>query len=212
MLNWGNLVPIYVHLRAQLPVHLQVQQIQSYLHYVQRKSKLNTEHDMKLTNNWRDIAVYIGSNALVNRLMIGDHGANSWFCHKRCSNNLYSRFTKKQKEECKGKIDIDHVKEAAWDNVIASMNETLPSVAKDTAQKMKFSNKDFLSKWDQIRRKLRIWSHLVKKSLMENFIFRAVGRFWFDLRELENIYLDLSHISWFLRVPDFHRKPYYTIW
>ena len=187
MLNWGNLVPIYVHLRAQLPVHLQVQQIQSY---------------------WRDIAVYIGSNALVNRLMIGDHGANSWFCHKRCSNNLYSRFTKKQKEECKGKIDIDHVKEAAWDNVIASMNETLPSVAKDTAQKMKFSNKDFLSKCDQIRRKLRIWSHLVKKSLMENFIFRAVGRFWFDLRELENIYLDLSHISWFLRVPDFHRKPY----
>ena len=60
---------------------------------------------------------------------------------------------------------------------------------------MKFSNKDFLSKCDQIRRKLRIWSHLVKKSLMENFIFRAVGRFWFDLRELENIYLDLSHIS-----------------
>ena len=71
-------------------------------------------------------------------VMIGDHGANSWFCHKRCSNNLYSRFIKKQKEECKGKIDIDHVKEAAWDNVIASMNETLPSVAKDTAQKMKF--------------------------------------------------------------------------
>ena len=70
-------MPIYVHLRAQLPVHLQVQQIKSYLHYVQRKSKLNTEHDMKLTNNWRDIAVYIGSNALVNRLMIGDHGANS---------------------------------------------------------------------------------------------------------------------------------------
>ena len=27
---------------------------------------------------------------------------------------------------------------------------------------------------DQIRRKLRIWSHLLKKSLMENFIFRRV--------------------------------------
>ena len=29
----------------------------------------------------------------------------------------------------------------------------------DTAQKMKFSIKDFFSKCDQIRRKLRIWSH-----------------------------------------------------
>ena len=36
---------------------------------------------------------------------------------------------------------------------------------------MKFSIKDFFSKCDQIRRKLRIWSHLLKKSLMENFIF-----------------------------------------
>ena len=40
-----------------------------------------------------------------------------------------------------------------------------------TAQKMKFSIKDFFSKWDQIRSFLRIWSHLLKKSLMENFIF-----------------------------------------
>ena len=30
---------------------------------------------------------------------------------------------------------------------------------------MKFSIKDFFSKCDQIRRKLRIWSHLLKKSL-----------------------------------------------
>ena len=38
------------------------------------------------------------------------------------------------------------------------------------AQKMNISIKDFFSKFDKIRRKLRIWSHLVKKSLMENFI------------------------------------------
>ena len=31
--------------------------------------------------------------------------------------------------------------------------------------------KDFFSKCDQIRSFLRIWSHLLKKSLMENFIF-----------------------------------------
>ena len=41
-------------------------------------------------------------------------------------------------------------------------------------KKMKFSIKYFFSKCDQIRRKLQIWSHLVKKSLMENFIFCAV--------------------------------------
>ena len=40
---------------------------------------------------------------------------------------------------------------------------------------MKFSIKDFFSKCDQIHRKLRIWLHLLKKSLMENFIFCAVS-------------------------------------
>ena len=34
-----------------------------------------------------------------------------------------------------------------------------------TARKTKFSIKDFFSKYDQIRKKLRIWSHLLKKSL-----------------------------------------------
>ena len=40
-----------------------------------------------------------------------------------------------------------------------------------TAQKMKFSTKDFFSKCDQIRRKLRMWSQLMNDSLVENFIF-----------------------------------------
>ena len=34
--------------------------------------------------------------------------------------------------------------------------------------------KDFFSKCDQIRNFLRIWSHLLKKCLMENFIFCAL--------------------------------------
>ena len=46
-----------------------------------------------------------------------------------------------------------------------------------TSQKMKFSDKHFFSKCDQILRKLRIWSHLLKKSFMENFIFCAVCSF-----------------------------------
>ena len=40
-----------------------------------------------------------------------------------------------------------------------------------TAQKMKFSTKNFFSKCDQIRSYLWIWPHLLNKSLMENFIF-----------------------------------------
>ena len=39
------------------------------------------------------------------------------------------------------------------------------------AQKMKFSIKS-----DHIRSFLQIWSHLMKKSLMENFIFGVVTR------------------------------------
>ena len=39
---------------------------------------------------------------------------------------------------------------------------------------MKFSIKDFFSKCDKIRRKLRIWSHLQKKPSIEDYIFCAV--------------------------------------
>ena len=42
-----------------------------------------------------------------------------------------------------------------------------------TSQKIKFSIKDLSSKCEQIRNFRRIWSHLVEKSLMENFIFCA---------------------------------------
>ena len=44
----------------------------------------------------------------------------------------------------------------------------------DSTQKMKFSIKDFFSKCDQICIFQQILSHLLKKFLMENFIFRVV--------------------------------------
>ena len=43
-----------------------------------------------------------------------------------------------------------------------------------TAQEVKFSIQDFFSKCEQIRIFLWIWPHLLKNSLMENFIFCAV--------------------------------------
>ena len=42
------------------------------------------------------------------------------------------------------------------------------------AQKIKRSIEYFFSECDQVRRKLHIWSHLLKKSLMQNFVFFAV--------------------------------------
>ena len=54
------------------------------------------------------------------------------------------------------------------------MNNDANIVKESTSQKMKFSIKDFISKCDRIRRKQHIWSHLLKKSLMGNFIFCAV--------------------------------------
>ena len=46
-------------------------------------------------------------------------------------------------------------------------------------KKKEFSIWDFVSKCDQIRIFLRIWSHLLKKSLMESFIFCAV--LWYEM-------------------------------
>ena len=43
---------------------------------------------------------------------------------------------------------------------------------------MKFSIKNFSSKCDQISSFLRIWSHLLEKFLMENFIFYVVKSPW----------------------------------
>ena len=54
---------------------------------------------------------------------------------------------------------------------------------------MKFSMKDFFSKFDQARSFLWIWSHLLKKSIMENFIFCAFCYFMrlhdFTLKAME---------------------------
>ena len=47
----------------------------------------------------------------------------------------------------------------------------------NTAQKMKFSTTDFFSKCDQIRTFLRIWSHLLKKSVSTSF-FVQCNSYW----------------------------------
>ena len=74
---------------------------------------------------------------------------------------------------------------------------------------MKFSMKDFFSKCDQMFKRLRIWSHLLKKSLIQNFIFGAVKvkcsgvdlfSFFLDSRSLFVLYayVSIESIDYFL--------------
>ena len=62
-----------------------------------------------------------------------------------------------------------------------------------TPQKMKFSIKDFFSKCDQTHSFLRIWSHWLKKSLMQNLIFLC-SAFWEEWPWEINFHLYLSFI------------------
>ena len=78
-----------------------------------------------------------------------------------------------------------------------------PSVNLATAQSVKFSIKDFFSKCEQICNFLRIWSHLLKKSLTENFFFCAE---W-SLSKRENISSFQSNITFLypLKTSENHR-------
>ena len=62
---------------------------------------------------------------------------------------------------------------------------------------MKFSNKDFFRKCDQIRAFLRIWSHLLKKSLIETSFFVQ----WKKITSSEMILSEiLRELGWFVCV------------
>ena len=65
---------------------------------------------------------------------------------------------------------------------------------------MKFSIKDFFSKSDQICRIQRVWSHFLKKSLMENFTF-CIVTFQF------NRFYDGSQLIHLWQI-----FPFYTCW
>ena len=70
---------------------------------------------------------------------------------------------------------------------------------------MKFSIKDFFSKFYHSRRKLQIWSHLLKKSLMESFLFFSLFSMRRDLefvtvilgKDFKNVTDWSIKISWY---------------
>ena len=65
-----------------------------------------------------------------------------------------------------------------------------------TAQKNKFSIKDFFNKCDQIHRKSRIYSHLLKKSLKENFIFSTVHHKVHSIQTLSLKNYAINEMQW----------------
>ena len=86
-------------------------------------------------------------------------------------NLLAKRRHYKQNVNCKISLfKFDEYLSYRTTKCISKGNRLMHAHGKITPQKMKFSIEDFFSKCDQIRRKLRIWSHLLKKSSMENFI------------------------------------------
>ena len=82
-----------------------------------------------------------------------------------------------------------------WYHYVISVKLTLQAPKRTlTAQKMKFSIKDLVSKCDQIRNFLRIWSHLLKKPLMETsfFVQCLLKLFWSFYYWLWTIFLQCS--------------------
>ena len=72
-------------------------------------------------------------------------------------------------KRCGGKKTPEYVKQKCYSDW-----KTVATSGTVTAQKMKFSIKNFFSKCDQICSSLRIWLDLLKKSLMETLILCAV--------------------------------------
>ena len=62
------------------------------------------------------------------------------------------------------------------------------------AQKMNFSIQDFFGKCDQIRKKLRIWSHLQNGKF--HFLCSARHQFFVTFSKVDEILLILSKQTW----------------
>ena len=59
-------------------------------------------------------------------------------------------------------------------------------------KKWKFCIKDFFSKCDQICSFLRIWLHLLKESLMKNFIFCVMALDYISAYKSQKVFVALA--------------------
>ena len=118
------------------------------------------------------------SNSSLWCLMIEKH--QQWLTHSYSPSILYKRKHNSQtslmrlfKENSYWQKHLNYFRKKVQSSICDMVLNTI-----FTAQKMNFSIQDFFSKCNQIRKKLRIWSHLLRKFLIENFIFCAVSNIW----------------------------------
>ena len=78
-----------------------------------------------------------------------------------------------------------------WKLIVKKVHRKIFTETDNTTRKSRFSIKYFFSKCDKIRRFLRIWSHLLKKSLLDFlYTFCAVNDFCGRLTIHENVILE----------------------
>ena len=165
------------------------------------KNKLNVDHVTKLTEQWREMAVLIGDNALASRLMIGDLGANSSFYHKRCSTKLYNRVAKKQSDNEIGGFDVNQIRAAAWDKVIAFMTESPQSEAEKgfNLHELEQIYLEYLARYDVVisGHVTRFGKELIERAPHFEIVKNIDTRVYFkeSVRELFNTFLQSSR-SW----------------
>ena len=79
-------------------------------------------------------------------------------------------------------------------------------LAQINTQKMNFSVKNLFSKCDHIRIKLRIYSHLLNKSLTENFIFCVVNIIGFTTESCKFFFKpNCQSLVYFTSINTWHR-------
>ena len=100
---------------------------------------------------------------------------------------LWPVFSRVRTESLYGKI---WVRENPYSGIFYAVFDLKPETLKKSVP-----FKDFFSKCDQIRRKLRILSHLPKKYLMENVVFCAVIRSWLSVFHEKNCIIHICGIK-----------------
>ena len=90
---------------------------------------------------------------------------NLWLLIFFFNKNVVLNNLKDSKQQSRNLLPYQYANYGKTEPLLSTFNQLLQCT------KNEVSIKDFCSKYDQIRSFLRIWSHLLKKSLMKNFIF-----------------------------------------
>ena len=115
-------------------------------------------------------------------------------------------------DDCQIKLKINLIKLDYLLSILNVWHKFPHEFGLHTAQKMKFSIKEFLSKCDQICSFLRTWTHSLNISLMENFIFCTVSSFRLSLTTYQDDLYPRLKKEFFFESANFIFKTIRYIW